>query len=317
MEKRSTYRSNKALGALFDEVVKHSFQFRPEWEDSFDKRILERHELDEPILTAARAVKAQYDAAVGRLLVQYNVETEFELYSSWIMSSIKTSNNYKRQEDVGREFDALKQRFREQCCNLAGGSEAPQLDRFVAAMYKVTEQEVKKALNGNTDGPDESSSDSPQPMTRMPLISFPWIFHWVMIRLAMGDKYKAGKSVLAAARRTHLFNRSSSTSPPKVDNSMPTTTLLDVETTNKPDQSIVSCVEKSEVSSREGNTDLKQNSGFGQGEVIPHGIENAGQDEKEDMEDDIEEDHAQLGDFGQDGAAVDRLAALLGFGDDE
>lgn len=153
MEKKSTYRSRKALGAIYDEVVKHTFQFRPEWEHSFDKRILERYEFDMSTLTAAREIKAQYDSAIRRLMVQYHVETEYELYTGWVMSNTSISSNYKRQEDLGLEFDVVKQRFREQCCNVAGGSEAPQLDKFVAAMYKVTEEQVNKARNGGDDEP--------------------------------------------------------------------------------------------------------------------------------------------------------------------
>ena len=183
MEKRSTYRSNKSLGVLYDKVAKHTKPFLPSASTSFDRGVLQRHETDDAMLASARAIKAEYDVSVKRILVQHDVATEFELYTSWAMSKPRIGSDYKRQEDLGREYDVLKQRFRERCYAAVGGADPAVLDPFVVAMYKVTEEEVM----AHTDG--------------VPMISFPWIFHWVMIRLAMGDRYKPGKSILSAERR--------------------------------------------------------------------------------------------------------------------
>ncbi|KID89494.1 suppressor of ascus dominance [Metarhizium guizhouense ARSEF 977] len=314
MEKKSTYRSRKALGALYDEVVKHTFQFRPEWEHSFDKRILERYEFDMSTLTAAREIKAQYDSAIRRLMVQYHVETEYELYTGWVMSNTSISSNYKRQEDLGLEFDVVKQRFREQCCNVAGGSEAPQLDKFVAAMYKVTEEQVNKARNGGDDEPvgyqtETDSSEEPRP--NVPLISFPWIFHWVMIRLAMGDKYKPGASVLAAARRTCLFNRHSHLQSQSETSSVAAAERLSKVDTNKDTkQRVISDGQKTQETVGRQTTNMKENNPVQSSDAITTGdkaLQQGDDDDDDDTKEDIS-DYAMSGESGE--AAFLRLAAL-------
>jgi hypothetical protein len=319
MDKLPDYRSNKVLGAIYDEVKKHPFEFHPNWEHSFDKRVLERYELDNDILAAARVVKAQYDAAVHRLLVQYKLETEFELYTGWTMSKTNVANDYKMQEDLGREFDVLKQRFREQCCNIAGGSEAPQLDKFVAAMYKVTEEEVKKALSGGTDEDVETeSTNSQESSPRMPFISFPWIFHWVMIRLAMGDKYKPGKSVLAAARRVLLFNPSllEAQPPPHGIRIPPAPMPFDSQTTSgdMAHQSNLSIPEQTKESLDKQGNEARRIGSMQQPDASTHtNAENAVQDE---MAENIY-NCVSMGNSLVDEAAAYQLEALLGAEDDD
>ncbi|KAL6880967.1 RdRP domain-containing protein [Trichoderma novae-zelandiae] len=205
MEKKSSYKSEKALGGIYDRVKQQSIQFQPDWETAFDQRILNRFELGNETLKDARRIKSQYDNAVRRILVHHNLETEFELYTSWAMSKPPIGSEYKRQEDLGKEFDAVKQRFRDACIEAAGGHEEAKVDRFVAAMYKVTEQEVKIALFEHHRGPTNEAgvmkaARELQPKS-MPLISFPWIFPWVMIRVATDGKCKPKDSVLAAAHR--------------------------------------------------------------------------------------------------------------------
>ena len=206
MEKRNSYKSEKALGKIFDKVVKKTVQFLPHWEQPFDQRIISRFELDDDTLKAARKIKLQYDISVRRILAQHDLATEFELYTGWAMSKPAIGSDYKRQEDLGREYDALKSRFRELCYDaIGGGGDHDKLDRFVAAMYTVTEQEIKIALFEHRRGPTNEAGDV-VPERRlepksMPLISFPWIFHWVLIRIATGGKYQPKRSHLAAARR--------------------------------------------------------------------------------------------------------------------
>ncbi|OAA42703.1 suppressor of ascus dominance [Metarhizium rileyi] len=310
------YRSKKALGGLYDEVIKHTFHFRPNWESSFDKRILETYKLDEDTLTAARTIKAQYDIAMRRLLVRHSVETEFELYTGWVMSSSKIASDYKRQEDLGREFDVLKQRFREQCCNVAGSSDAPQLDKFVVAMYKVTEEQVKAACNGSTRGKvgDEVIDSAQEPKPIMPFISFPWIFHWVMIRLAMGDKYKPGKSVLAAARRTVLFDRSRSTHHFQHVDVALATTLSDHGAHGNDKHGVVASSDIVGVSIDEQTVDKTEHGPI----MRPEGITSEDKVSVQD-EDDMEKnfpDSTLCGDVQVNGTSLDRVAALLGLGDD-
>ncbi|KAG5983461.1 hypothetical protein E4U55_008116 [Claviceps digitariae] len=214
MEKRSSYHSKKALGAIYDKVVEHTPKFDPSWEDAFDKRITGRFEMDQHTRETVKAVKLQYDISVRRLLAQYEVGTEFELFTSWCLSKPRIGSDYKRQESLGQEYEALKQRFREQCYNLLDENKPEHLDRFVAAMYMVTEEEVKAALKDgeHSTGSEQSrggacygaGTDDSKPA--MPLISFPWIFHWVMARIAVGKTYKPGKGILAAAQRMPAVN---------------------------------------------------------------------------------------------------------------
>jgi RNA-dependent RNA polymerase len=205
MEKRDYYKSRKALGAIYDRVIKQSIQFRPDWDNAFDKRILNRFQFDTAMLKSARQIKGQYDAAVRRILSHHNLDTEFELYTSWAMSRPAVGSDYKRQEELGREFDAIKDRFRDLCFEAAGGRDENKIDKFVAAMYKITEQEIKIALFEHRRGAtNEASNFIPARKLEtksMPLISFPWIFPWVMIRVASDGKCDPKRSILAAAHR--------------------------------------------------------------------------------------------------------------------
>ncbi|UKZ47505.1 hypothetical protein TrVGV298_001724 [Trichoderma virens] len=205
MDKKVCYKSKKALGAIYNRVIKQSIQFRPDWENAFDQRILKRFQLDNAMLKDARIIKSQYDIAVRRILLQHKLETEFELYTSWAMSKPSVGSDYKRQEELGKEFDAVKQRFREACFEAAGGYDEAKIDKFVAAMYKVTEEEIKIALFEHHRGPtNEAGVIVPERKLEaksMPLISFPWIFPWVMIRIASAGKCNPKNSILAAAHQ--------------------------------------------------------------------------------------------------------------------
>ena len=207
MEKRKSYHSVKVLGAIYKKVAREPSQFQPDLGHAFDQRVLERFQVEEEVLQAARTIKAQYDTAVTRLLVQHSLGTEFELWTAFALGRPVVGSDYKRQEDLGREYDVLKQRFRDICYVAAGGSSGEKLDPFVAAMYKVTEEETGLALR---ERQQQESDKLLQPdSSSMPLISFPWMFHWVMVRLAMGGRYESGKSLLAAARRSRGSARSS------------------------------------------------------------------------------------------------------------
>ncbi|KAH7304903.1 RNA dependent RNA polymerase-domain-containing protein [Stachybotrys elegans] len=187
-KKGNSRRSCKALGVIYDKLDRETFQFKPNWEDAFDQRILKRYQLDHDILKAARTIKTQYDMSTRRLLAQQNLATEFELWTGFAMSKAPGETEYKRQETLGHEFDALKQRFRELCYEKAGGRSPDKIDPFVAAMYKVTEEEVKIALFERERGPINDAGRIIQPPAyearSMPLITFPWIFYECMIRIA-------------------------------------------------------------------------------------------------------------------------------------
>lgn len=181
MGKGRSYQSRKALGAIYDKVKGTQTAFLPEQSNLFNKIILESFQLSQDIISQAQQVKEQYDLCIRRLMAQRRVETEFELFTGWVMTKPAIGSDYKRQEDIGRDFAALKQQFRDICQEQAGGSDDEHLDPFVAAMYQATLNQIQSG---------ESS-----------LMSFPWIFHSTMARLAAGENYKPLNCTIRAARR--------------------------------------------------------------------------------------------------------------------
>ncbi|RAL67814.1 hypothetical protein DID88_008541 [Monilinia fructigena] len=181
------YHSSKILGQLYDRV--ESVHFVPQWEQPFDKRILRAYKLDNAVLKAARQTKTKYDIAMRRILAQQDIKTEFEVWSTFVLSKPKVGSDYKLQEEMALITGALKDRFRLVCVEKAGGKDFSVLGPFVAAMYKVTKEELDIALaecratrlvNGM-----EVPKRQMKPQT-MPLISFPWLFEKELGRIATG-----------------------------------------------------------------------------------------------------------------------------------
>lgn len=194
MGKNSSYITRKALGKIYDRVCRSNVEFSPEQPAAFDQRILQKYELDDEIINAARHIKLLYDLSVKRLMAQRHVNTEYELFTGWAMSSPLVGTDYKRQEDLGQDLEALKTRFREMCYKKAGADDGEKIDRFVAGMYTVTAEQALLALNNDGQAEFDLGYDGP------PLISFPWIFDWVMVRLVVDKKYKPLRSTLRATK---------------------------------------------------------------------------------------------------------------------
>ncbi|CAH0017760.1 unnamed protein product [Clonostachys rhizophaga] len=197
-KKKGSYQSKKALGVIYDKVSRQSVEFTPNWANNFDERITKKFELSDDILRTVADVKKEYDISMRRLLTQHNIKTEFELWTGFAMSKPAIGSDYKMQEVLGKEYETLKQRFREICYQKAGGDSVEKIDPFVAAMYKVTEDQVKTALSLPEASEDSSGEEHTQ---IMPLITFPWIFHLNMIRIAKGEiKYGSNDSALPASK---------------------------------------------------------------------------------------------------------------------
>ncbi|KAF4510132.1 hypothetical protein G6O67_002046 [Ophiocordyceps sinensis] len=289
MEKRNSYVSKKVLGVIFDKVVKRTVEFRPDWETAFDQRIIKRFEHDQDRLDTARCIKTQYDICVRRVLAQHDVATEFELYTTWAMSTPETENQYKRQENLGREFDILKARFRDQCYE-ASGSDAEKLEQFVAAMYVVTEQETKLKLaehhrGRSTDEADSAVNAKQLEAKSMPLISFPWIYYGILIQIATGIKPEPKKSRSADAWHGQ-YGMSGLTA-------LHSPVLAGVG----------GAVEPASIGDTNGEGAVEQIS--------------AEKDDCSAEKDDCDVETADLGEKPKGESAMDRLASLMGFDEDE
>lgn len=204
MEKKNSYTSRKALGVIFDKVKGKQVKFDPIWDSPFDQRIIKKFELKRDTLKSARKIKTQYDTSVRRLLSQHALKTEFELWTGFAMSKPAVGSDYKVQEELRREYNNLKAAFRQLCIDTAGSKNAEKLEPFVAAMYKVTDEEMKIALYEHHRGVINNAGTLLQPRKlepkSMPLISFPWIFHKEMCRIANSSNLEL-RSPLAAGPR--------------------------------------------------------------------------------------------------------------------
>ncbi|PKS09207.1 hypothetical protein jhhlp_003821 [Lomentospora prolificans] len=197
MEKRvrpeMIYRSRTALGVIYDAVC--DVAFNPTYSQNFDQRVLVKAPKDEELLNKARQIKAQYDVSMRRILTQREIASEFEIWSGFVLSRPRVGSAYKVQEEVGRQYGSIKQKFRELCYQAAGGMSEGKIDNFVAAMYKVTEEEMKAALQERRSARNvvwNAAQRKEANLESKPLISFPWIFHEVLCRLAIGKTGTAG-----------------------------------------------------------------------------------------------------------------------------
>jgi RNA-dependent RNA polymerase len=185
--KTSIYHSEKILGKLYDKV--ESVAFMPQWQEPFDKRILRAYKLDDALLKLVRQTKSKYDTAMRRIMAQQEIETEFEVWSTFVLSKPRVGTDYKVQEEMARISDALKDQFRKVCIEHAGGNNFAILAPFVAGMYKVTKEELDIALaecrSTKLVGGREVPRRKMVPKS-MPLISFPWLFEKELARIATG-----------------------------------------------------------------------------------------------------------------------------------
>ncbi|KAI0162031.1 RNA dependent RNA polymerase-domain-containing protein [Xylariaceae sp. FL1272] len=177
------YISHGILGQLYDATRRA--EFSPNYSGTFDERIMRRFQLSDETLKQARIIKRQHDKALRQIMNQREIGTEFEVWSTFVLTRPRFSSEYKLQEDMGAIIHAHKDRFRNACIRVAGSRHPDKLFPFIAAAYRVTWEEVQVALckraQLSNDGSDEPTQDQPieEQLTQeqpMPLISFPWIF---------------------------------------------------------------------------------------------------------------------------------------------
>ena len=177
------YQSSSVLGKLYDKVQR--IEYKPIMHLPFDRRVLESYssnaELDEQVMI----LKNEYDEALRRIMAQFEVETEAEIWTAFVIEHGKGLNEYELQSKIGNLVGEHKERFREVCIEKAGGRDSDKLYPFVAAMYRVTAQQVKAELRQLVDTFGYESEGIPNMQAHeRPLMSFPWLFHHELGRIA-------------------------------------------------------------------------------------------------------------------------------------
>lgn len=207
MEKkgRREYKSSEILGKLFDAVERVNFV--PELTDTFDPRIL-HHKPPQNILDVVKNMKKEYEESMRRIMAQHEIRSEFEVWSTFVLSHSKAARDFKFHEEIGQHARTLKETYYEIFCEEARGREFGKLAPFAVAAYHITYEEVKRALSRDATGnistnssaspvcPDDvvSSSSSishtsPSAVgskeSETPMISFPWILQDVLCKIAI------------------------------------------------------------------------------------------------------------------------------------
>ncbi|KAK8000060.1 hypothetical protein PG990_012660 [Apiospora arundinis] len=196
---RKSYKSNKVLGKLYDLVA--AVDFTPKYDSAFDQRILRRYKLSDELLAKARRIKSQYDIAMRRVMNQREIPTEFEIWTTFVMSKPRIGTEYKSQEDMGTVMSGLRERFVEACREDVGvksqnqGSEL--LYPLIAAAYQVTWEEVQVALQQCEQVQLIAGQMVPKRRKipeQMPLLSFPWLFHYELGKIATDNSSDASEA---------------------------------------------------------------------------------------------------------------------------
>jgi RNA-dependent RNA polymerase len=171
------YRSGSVLGKLYDQV--ELVDFKAQHDNVFDNRILSAFDISDDVLSAAKMIKSDYDAAMRRLMAKHAIRTEFEVWSIFVLAHNQDRRDYKFAEEFGATVEAVKDQYQEVCRKAAGMD----LLQFVAAMYTVTARELEAAL----DKKEETEADE----QALPLISFPWLFCRELGTIATGSQRKS------------------------------------------------------------------------------------------------------------------------------
>ncbi|KAI5201365.1 RdRP-domain-containing protein [Aureobasidium subglaciale] len=208
---KQQYKSEAVIGVLYDMVQPEKFS--PQLEKPFDQRILNAYVMNEAMLTKARELKVEYDQQMRRVMAQHNIQTEFEVWTAFVMDHNREKHWYSLAEDLGNLMSAIKADFQAQVrehLKLAdtGYMVAEQafsiLGPFVAAMYTVTDQEVRRWKENKLVSIDEDLSNAP-------LITYPWLFSRELGKIATSQ---SGPSLLSSTfggevrRRAPVLNSS-------------------------------------------------------------------------------------------------------------
>lgn len=180
--KEAIYYSRKILGQLYDIVER--VDFIPKLDAPFDERILDSGiEVSDEILADAKELKKGYDEAMRRIMAQHEIKSEFEVWSTFVLSHANMSKDYKFHEELGQISTSLRDGFVQACYAKVGGRQFEDLAPLAVAMYRVTYEEMMAALNKyRQNGP--GGTISPEDMHKLPFISFPWLLRDTLGKIA-------------------------------------------------------------------------------------------------------------------------------------
>ncbi|KAF3941467.1 hypothetical protein ABW19_dt0209484 [Dactylella cylindrospora] len=168
------YQSTCILGQLYDAVDKVAF--RPDECVAglqFDDRILHAfNDINEEMLNIAKDLKTKYDDALHRIMAQHDICTEFEVWSTFVLSHSTIGSDYKFHEDMLELSQGLLDRFDKTARLSLRTEDEYTIGRFAAAMYIITNEEYTRAMEKH------------QPL---PFISFPWIYANLLGKIAEGE----------------------------------------------------------------------------------------------------------------------------------
>ncbi|KAI9879198.1 MAG: hypothetical protein M1830_009273 [Pleopsidium flavum] len=229
--KEQIYVSHKVLGKLYDQVER--IDFVPYFDSPFDKRILTAYDLDSKLLWEVATLKEQYDAAMHRIMAQHDIGTEFEVWSTFVLHHAMQSKDYKFHEEMGEISSALKDRFRQACYDKAGSKDYEVMGPFVAAMYRVTAEEMAYAVEECRQvrivGGKEMRVRH-MVAKSMPLMSFPWLFQGILGKIASGEIHSRERgsietpiAVQGGAKRTTPKKMAAAINLPEVEDTLETT----------------------------------------------------------------------------------------------
>ena len=171
-----TYHSRKILGRLYDKVEK--VKFVPQYDNAFDDRILKARVTDNKLLRLAAELKESYDESLRRIMAQHEIQTEFEVWSTFCLGHSRQHKDFKFHEELGRMSRTLCESSFETIVEELGGRDHETLAPFAVAAYRLTETQLKEA-KAVADAEDKEYSPA-----NMPFISFPWIFYGTLCKIA-------------------------------------------------------------------------------------------------------------------------------------
>lgn len=191
MEKKKAphqiYHSDKVLGQLFDQV--HRIDFVPNYSEPFDERILKALIPPVEMLSFARELKVEYDVSMQQIMAQFDVKTEFEIWTTFLLGWTWGASDYKMHEVTGRLSTSLKDRYRQACYDYVGGRDFMKVAPLAVAMYQVTHEEMQNALREckqarTVDG--ELIPVRKMEVASMPFMSFPWVLQKELGKICAG-----------------------------------------------------------------------------------------------------------------------------------